>query len=1028
MPHTSVARAGRALLGVAIGVVVLGGTTAVAAADDQNDPSLIEFTVPNRAAIDNLTTLGFDLAEYQRPVDDGIVINVEATPEQALQLVAMGYPEGNVIESPAHYAAVRAEANAAAAAGADSFANLKAGHAVKRAAAPDTVLTSRADYFENYAGRYISVEAKASDGTNNPATNPVMTASWDGGADPATLGGTGKTGALAPLIDAQPPDGRYYQYHRNIFRVGALNDGQALPTKVQVASSNGGVDTIAVKRWTSADGKGFPAGYVSNFPTGYVDPQQAYQKIRDLAGEFPNLAQIYNLPYQTNGYQRKSQALLGLKTPYTNATGNLGQIPPASGRNPPPPNPGEDTATRQGQAVVLTSLQYGQNGGNDLTTQLKDPGAASQPLAVTVAGNAITVTLATDAAGAITSTAAQIVSAINANPAASNLVVASTYRGNTGNVVVNSSAVTKLTDFLQAPPAYPRGPQTLQMIRIGSHRDGAKTGVLLYCQEHAREWATSLVCLETAERLLRNYSHDAETTSLLDNLDIFIIPVVNADGTAFSRYDFASQRKNMTNYCAGQGLTDPLARNNWGVDINRNFTVGSLFDGYVGASSDCSSDVFAGLLEGSEPEVRDEQWVQSTFKNIKFANNIHSYGGYFMWPPGSYTNVGRVTLPYASAGINQFFDQTAATTLERIQSYRHTTVLPSRTGPVADVLYSAAGNSADEAYYNNQDRSDGTKGIIGYDFEIGVDRFLSTSATCTNPGTVQTNCLTEAGFQPCYSAVGTGGGTGSCPSSGSLVNEGHDESQEFANGNIGLLTAALGYENDHTPPTVTANFAPNPDGSIALTFNQSEPADIYYTLDGSTPTTASAHYQPSGPRQRQQPVQLPAGSHVDLKFIAYDIKNQTSGVQEQLFQTQGSGGVSGTVPAILSLSLGPAAAFTSFVPGVTNTYKATQTATVTSTAGDATLSVADPSPNNTGHLVNGTFFLPEPLQARGVKSDTQGSAPNNVGSGLNLLQWFAPVSNDAVSVEFSQLIKSTDALRTGTYAKTLTFTLSTTNP
>ena len=36
---------------------------------------------------------------------------------------------------------------------------------------------------------------------------------------------------------------------------------------------------------------------------------------------------------------------------------------------------------------------------------------------------------------------------------------------------------------------------------------------------------------------------------------------------------------------------------------------------------------------------------------------------------------------------------------------------------------------------------------------------------------------------------------------------------------------------------------------------------------------------------------------------------------------------------------------------------------VLSTAGDATLSVADPSSTNTGHLVNGAFFLPQKLQA-----------------------------------------------------------------
>jgi hypothetical protein len=42
--------------------------------------------------------------------------------------------------------------------------------------------------------------------------------------------------------------------------------------------------------------------------------------------------------------------------------------------------------------------------------------------------------------------------------------------------------------------------------------------------------------------------------------------------------------------------------------------------------------------------------------------------------------------------------------------------------------------------------------------------------------------------------------------------------------------------------------------------------------------------------------------------------------------------------------------------------------------------------------------------------------------------WSAPVSNDAFSIGFSQHIDTTGALRTGTYAKTLTFTLSATTP
>ena len=38
------------------------------------------------------------------------------------------------------------------------------------------------------------------------------------------------------------------------------------------------------------------------------------------------------------------------------------------------------------------------------------------------------------------------------------------------------------------------------------------------------------------------------------------------------------------------------------------------------------------------------------------------------------------------------------------------------------------------------------------------------------------------------------------------------------------------------------------------------------------------------------------------------------------------------------------------------------------------------------------------------------------------------MSNDVVTVGFKQAIGATEPLRTGSYAKTLTFTLSTTNP
>jgi X-Pro dipeptidyl-peptidase len=124
------------------------------------------------------------------------------------------------------------------------------------------------------------------------------------------------------------------------------------------------------------------------------------------------------------------------------------------------------------------------------------------------------------------------------------------------------------------------------------------------------------------------------------------------------------------------------------------------------------------------------------------------------------------------------------------------------------------------------------------------------------------------------------------------------------------------------------------------------------------------------------------------------------------YSTSANGDVNGSVPATLSLTLGPAASFGAFTPGLDHDYTASTTANVISSAGDATLSVSDP-----GHLTNGAFSLPSPLTVA-----------------LSKASWTGPVSNDSVAITFGQHIGATDALRTGTYSKTLTFTLSTTTP
>ena len=199
-------------------------------------------------------------------------------------------------------------------------------------------------------------------------------------------------------------------------------------------------------------------------------------------------------------------------------------------------------------------------------------------------------------------------------------------------------------------------------------------------------------------------------------------------------------------------------------------------------------------------------------------------------------------------------------------------------------------------------------------------RTTTTASSATTSRSARARCWPTArpqgtGFQPCYGAVGTGGGTGTC--NANLVNEGHDEGMEFSNGNYALLASALrvrqrhdgagrrhrGDRRDGTTPTVRVKFTSN------------EAASIYYTTDGSTPTAASTEWKPNRPRELPDALDIAPGTN--LKWIGVDFKGNTSAVKSQILgQTDTTGTVGGSVSATLSLSLGAAAQFGAFTPGI----------------------------------------------------------------------------------------------------------------
>ena len=168
---------------------------------------------------------------------------------------------------------------------------------------------------------------------------------------------------------------------------------------------------------------------------------------------------------------------------------------------------------------------------------------------------------------------------------------------------------------------------------------------------------------------------------------------------------------------------------------------------------------------------------------------------------------------------------------------------------------------------------------------------------------------------------------------------------------------------------------------------------------------------------------------------ADDVGRQLPGDRERTPTDPG-----GNVPATLNLNLGTPTAFTAFVPGVAQDYTSTLTAQILSTAGDAKLTVADASDTNVGKMVNGAYALPQSRPGRRAEGRRAGDRPatldptapafkplTGMSAPTELLTYGGPVSGSAI-VTFKQAIAATDALRTGSYSKTLTFTLSTTNP
>jgi len=164
-------------------------------------------------------------------------------------------------------------------------------------------------------------------------------------------------------------------------------------------------------------------------------------------------------------------------------------------------------------------------------------------------------------------------------------------------------------------------------IKISDHvlqQENEAQIIFLGCH-HAREWISVEVPYLLGKYLLENYQSDSDIKKLVNQSEVWIIPMVNPDGLVYSIYFYRYWRKNRRNNNDGT----------YGVDLNRNYGYKWGNDN-IGSSPDPFSSLYRGPYAFSEPETKAIRDFM-TGKNFKALVSYHNYSQIIIYPWG-YTN------------------------------------------------------------------------------------------------------------------------------------------------------------------------------------------------------------------------------------------------------------------------------------------------------------------------------------------------------------------------------------------------------
>jgi hypothetical protein len=166
-------------------------------------------------------------------------------------------------------------------------------------------------------------------------------------------------------------------------------------------------------------------------------------------------------------------------------------------------------------------------------------------------------------------------------------------------------------------------------VRISNNPDTAqplKPQMLTTSVHHAREPGSLSSNIYYLWYLLENYATDPQIKKIIDNTELYFVPVVNPDGYL----------RNIATDPAGGGLWRKNLRNNldgtYGVDLNRNYGITFAYDN-IGSSPVTSSQTYRGTAAFSEPETQAIRYLAQNH-NFTFNLNFHTYNNALIYPWG----------------------------------------------------------------------------------------------------------------------------------------------------------------------------------------------------------------------------------------------------------------------------------------------------------------------------------------------------------------------------------------------------------